>query len=1151
MVQMEELKDDEAPSNTLEHFGEYDEVMKMIVELNQNYEKNFEKSYEKYSEILSRYQEQPHLLDSHIIEMINALLAIIREPKTTDGRLMHAAFKYLYQICKVRTFKVFVKFLPHELSDIDFVLNILEKQDQDVDESENWETRYCCLLWMSILVLNPFHMSRLDALNEGDKSTKTIMERIYQICRNNCRGSDSCSVVAAYLSAKFLIRTEIKDIYLSSFFDWAFNEVKQDDLYVRYGSLLAIAAILKHGKREDLLPYAPKILNWMLEQDFSGKSSDFLKNKYYIKIIQRLGLVFMPPKIAAWRYNRGSRSLQANLTSKTDDMIEYGSTNLAQGDPDDVEVPDEIEEIIEQLLHGLKSPSSDVRWLAAKGIGRITNRLPKSLGDEVVGSVIEILNPLEQHEAWHGSCLAVAELAKRGLLLPYRLEHLVPVLMRALVYDEMKGYMSVGQNIRDSACYVCWAFARAYDPRDLQPFVQNIATGLLIVTVFDREINCRRAASAAFQESVGRLGTFPHGIDILTTADFYTVGLRANSYLNISDFIAQYDEYTVPLVDHLVQVKTAHWDTAIRELTAKTLNKLTNRALKYMSETVLNQLIEKTDSIDVNVRHGSVMAIGEIVLALSKLNPSSITEKVMGCLNGLIIKFQTREQFRGMSGELMKISSLDFIKNCSEANLQVSEECIESWQNLIDTCITSKTDRIRELAVNALTTLCPAYYEGKESTAEIVRTYLQGSNNDLEEHVRSGFVLALGAFPQFMLLPMKDEIIGKLIELSLVPNEANIKQAGLNPIILNWSEARRDSVRALGNVTATIGFGHISEDNLNQIFECLLKALEEYTIDNRGDIGAWVREAAMNVLYQVITSCPSDRLNPEVVHKVMSGFAQQSVEKIDRTRGIAGKLFHSLLYHEPKIPHIKQHDALKKIFPEDGSKILWLFADHTFPLFCNMLELHEYSEKVLTGLVASIGQLTESLIKYSSSSFLDFLNNHPNEITTICDLTLKIFQNNLLNERITYPMLNFLDTILSSGTLLPILDDESSKFADEIFRLVNLEIKGHKKLYKIVSSINVMCQLIQVRHLCPKIFTKMGFFLGLTHVHIRKSAALKLYEAMLLYGDTTDVSEENLEELLNTLMETDWTLPLNEVRPIRNHVCDLLNVKPPVVAQKN
>lgn len=81
-----------------------------------------------------------------------------------------------------------------------------------------------------------------------------------------------------------------------------------------------------------------------------------------------------------------------------------------------------------------------------------------------------------------------------------------------------------------------------------------------------------------------------------------------------------------------------------------------------------------------------------------------------------------------------------------------------------------------------------------------------------------------------------------------------------------------------------------------------------------------------------------------------------------------------------------------------------------------------------------------------------------------------------------------------------------------------------------------------------KVFTKMGIFLGLTHVHIRKSAALKLYEAMLLYGDTTDVPEDNLDEISNLLMDTDWGQPLAEVRPIRNQLCDLLGVKPPVAA---
>lgn len=217
----------------------------------------------------------------------------------------------------------------------------------------------------------------------------------------------------------------------------------------------------------------------------------------------------------------------------------------------DIEVPPEIEEILEQLLQAIRSPSSDIRWSTAKGLGRITSRLPKAFGDEVVESIIDIFSPLEPNEGWHGACLSIAELAKRGLLLPYRLEKMVPLLLQALVYDELKGYMSVGQHIRDAACYMCWAFARAYEPSVLSQFVNKIAAGLLITTVFDREINCRRAASAAFQECVGRLRAFPYGIDILTKADFFTVGNRSNAFLEISVYIAQYNDYSYQLIGEI------------------------------------------------------------------------------------------------------------------------------------------------------------------------------------------------------------------------------------------------------------------------------------------------------------------------------------------------------------------------------------------------------------------------------------------------------------------------------------------------------------------------------------------------------------------------------------------------------------------------
>ena len=43
------------------------------------------------------------------------------------------------------------------------------------------------------------------------------------------------------------------------------------------------------------------------------------------------------------------------------------------------------------------------------------------------------------------------------------------------------------------------------------------------------QVNCRRAASAAFQESVGHLGaSFPHGIDIVCAADYFSLASRTN-----------------------------------------------------------------------------------------------------------------------------------------------------------------------------------------------------------------------------------------------------------------------------------------------------------------------------------------------------------------------------------------------------------------------------------------------------------------------------------------------------------------------------------------------------------------------------------------------------------------------------------------------
>lgn len=60
------------------------------------------------------------------------------------------------------------------------------------------------------------------------------------------------------------------------------------------------------------------------------------------------------------------------------------------------------------------------------------------------------------------------------------------------MFEEPQGGHALGANVRDAACYICWALARTFRPSDLAPYVDQIAVCLTCVAIFDREINVRR-----------------------------------------------------------------------------------------------------------------------------------------------------------------------------------------------------------------------------------------------------------------------------------------------------------------------------------------------------------------------------------------------------------------------------------------------------------------------------------------------------------------------------------------------------------------------------------------------------------------------------------------------------------------------------------
>ncbi|NWI05660.1 TBCD protein, partial [Tichodroma muraria] len=622
--------------NILDSFAESREVAELIGNLREVFGElvTREMAVERFIGIMDKYQEQPHLLDRHLEGMMNSLLEIVRDSGSPPP-LVHLAFKFLYIITKVRGYKRFLPLFPHEVRDLQPVLDMLAKQNPR--DPETWETRYMLLLWLSMICLIPFDLARFDGnlVSLEGQARQPTMDRILEIAKCYLVVSDKARDAAAVLVSKFIVRPDVRQSRMADFLDWVLSMLSRsssqtmEGTVILNGMLQALAQLFKHGKREDCLPYAATVLE-CLDNCKLSESNQMVLRKLGMKLVQRLGLTFVKPKVAKWRYQRGSRSLAANLQAQGA-AVQSQKREVAAAEADDDEeydIPGEIENVVEQLLVGLKDKDTIVRWSAAKGIGRITGRLPKELADDVIGSLLDCFSFQETDNAWHGGCLALAELGRRGLLLPSRISDVVPVMLRALTYDEKRGACSVGSNVRDAACYVCWAFARAYEPAELIPFISHISSALVIAAVFDRDVNCRRAASAAFQENVGRQGTFPHGIDILTAADYFAVGNRVNCYLTISVYIAGFPEYTQPMIDHLVNMKINHWDTVIRELSTKALHNITPQAPEYMANVVLPRLLPLSVGSDLHTRHGAILACAEITHALCKLaqeNNRSVT----------------------------------------------------------------------------------------------------------------------------------------------------------------------------------------------------------------------------------------------------------------------------------------------------------------------------------------------------------------------------------------------------------------------------------------------------------------------------------------------------------------------------------------------
>lgn len=824
-----------------------------------------------------------------------------------------------------------------------------------------------------------------------------------------------------------------------------------------------------------------------------------------------------------------------------------------------MDVPEIVEEIIEMLLAGLRDTDTVVRWSAAKGIGRITSRLTSALSDEVLSSILELFSPGEGDGSWHGACLALAELARRGLLLPMSLPKVVPYVVKALHYDIRRGPHSVGSHVRDAAAYVCWAFGRAYYHVDMRYVLEQLAPHLLTVACYDREVNCRRAAAAAFQENVGRQGNYPHGIDIVNTADYFSLSSRLNSYLHVAVYIAQYEGYLYPFAEELLHNKIGHWDKGLRELAGEALSALVKYDPEYFASFVLEKLIPSTLSSDLCMRHGATLATAEIVLALHRFDYALATEKQKQ-VAGVVPAIEKARLYRGKGGEIMRSAVSRFIECISSSHLLLPEKIKRSLLDTLSENLRHPNSQIQNDAVKALEHFVRAYLvtTNNEGASSITSKYLE-QLTDQNVAVRRGSAMALGVLPYELLANRWRDVLLKLSSSCMIENKPEDRDA----------EARVNAVKGLILVLKTLTQERdcssicCGEDGMslyhlikNEVMLSLFKALDDYSVDNRGDVGSWIREAAMEGLETCTyilcikdsngkshgVESVSERPNNDVADNsqavsffdanlatnVIGGIAKQAVEKMDKIREAAAKVLQRILYNKAIfIPFIPYRENLEEIVPNE-TDLKWGVPTFSYQHFVQLLRFSCYSRSVLSGLVISIGGLQDSLRKASISALLKYLqpveteesNDRRSREHMLSADMLWVLQQYKKCDRVIVPTLKTIEILFSKKIFLD-MEDQTPVFCASVLDSLNVELKGSKDFAKLYSGIAILGYIASLLEtINARAFTHLLTLLGHRYPKIRKASAEQVYIVLLQNGNL--VPEDKMEKALEIISETCW-----------------------------
>ena len=315
----------------------------------------------------------------------------------------------------------------------------------------------------------------------------------------------------------------------------------------------------------------------------------------------------------------------------------------------------------------------------------------------------------------------------------------------------------------------------------------------------------------------------------------------------------------------------------------------------------------------------------------------------------------------------------------------------------------------------------------------VVDKYISKVSTEDNPAATRGFSLALGHLPAKLLAPsceVLDSILGCLCSAarkeSLVGGEgdAETRRNAIISLVNVCTIVGISTNGLLSSEEESFPIYRLQKQQTDRVFASLLASMEDYNFDRRGDVGSWSRIASMGGLENLAKmtieashsfphsslACSSypfrDDVAPSLKTRlvflsddsygnqypantekcktffdeqlccsILSALLKQLGEKLDVVRCKAGECLERLLTEvSPRLPFVPNRNMLfLALNLHEPNNTNWSDPAQTFPLLMRAALIDEFTEPILSGIVISVGGLTESVSKSSSASLFEWI----------------------------------------------------------------------------------------------------------------------------------------------------------------------------------